>query len=166
MFKFNTLKQELNSENSTNIKIPLNLRRFFGYLKIKQIPDMLIQKIPHKIRIGSILMHLLFWILSLVLFVVLIFLTRHFRLQAMDLQTAINIIITLVFLAVSVYINFLILLPIFFKKRRYLLFSLLEMLNIALFICLNYFVSMAFEGKHPDIIRPEPSGQNIFHRKE
>jgi LytS/YehU family sensor histidine kinase len=56
------------------------------------------------------------------------------------------------FLAVSVYINLLILLPLFFKKRRYLLFSLLEVLNIALFICLNYFVSMAFEGKHPNFV--------------
>lgn len=113
---------------------------------------MMIQKIPHKIRIGSILMHLLFWVLSLVLFIVLIFLTRHFRLQAMDFRTAINIILTLAFLAISVYINLLILLPLFFKKRRYLLFSLLEILNIALFICLNYLVSMAFEGKHPNFI--------------
>ena len=113
---------------------------------------MMIQEIPHKIRIGSILMHLLFWVLSLVLFVVLIFLTRHFRLQSMDFQTAINIILTLGFLAVSVYINLLILLPLFFNKRRYFLFSLLEMLNIALFISLNYFVSMAFEGKHPNFV--------------
>jgi sensor histidine kinase YesM len=90
--------------------------------------------------------------LSMVLFVVLIFLTRDFRLQAMDFQTAVNIIITLLFLAVTVYINLLVLLPLFFKKRRYLLFSLLELLNIALFICLNYFVSMAFEGKHPNFL--------------
>jgi len=113
---------------------------------------MMIQEISHKIRFSSILIHLLFWVLSLVLFVVLIFLTRHFRLQAMDFQTALNIILTLGFLAVSVYINLLILLPLFFKKRRYLLFSLLEVLNIALFICLNYFVSMAFEGKHPNFV--------------
>jgi len=113
---------------------------------------MMIHEIKRKVRIGSILMHFLFWVMSLVLFVVLIFLTRHFRLQAMDFQTAINIIITLVFLAVSVYINLLILLPFFFEKRRYFLFSVLEVFNIALFICLNYFVSMAFEGKHPNYI--------------
>jgi sensor histidine kinase YesM len=140
------------SENSKNIKIPLNSSGLFGYLKIKPNPAMIIQEIPRKVRIGSILLHLLFWVLSLVLFVVLIFLTRHFRLQAMDFQTAINIIITLLFLAVSVYINLLILLPFFFKKRHYLLFSLLEISNIALFICLNYFVSMAFEGKHPNVL--------------
>lgn len=113
---------------------------------------MMIQKIPRKIRMGSILLHLLFWILSLVLFVVLIFLTRHFRLQAMDFQTAINIILTLLLLAVSVYINLLILLPLFFKKRHYLLFSLFEISNIALFICLNYVISMTFEGKHPNLL--------------
>ncbi len=113
---------------------------------------MIIQEIPRKIRFTSILLHILFWVLSLILFVVLIFLTRHFRLQAMDFQTAVNIIITLLFLAVSVYINLLILLPLFFKKHRFLLFSLLEMANIALFICLNYFISMIFEGKHPNIL--------------
>ncbi len=105
-------------------------------------------KNSHKLRIGSILIHLLFWVLSLVLFLVLIFLTRHFRLQALDFQTAINIIITLLLLAVSVYINLLVLLPFFFKKRRYFLFSLFEILNIALFICLNFFISLVFEGRH------------------
>lgn len=108
--------------------------------------------IPRKIHIGSILTHLFFWVLSLVLFVVLIYLTRGFRLQAIDFQTAINIIITLLLLAVSVYLNLIILLPLFFNKRRYLLFSLLELLNIALFICLNYLISLAFEGKHPDFL--------------
>jgi two-component system LytT family sensor kinase len=112
----------------------------------------MIQENPRKIHFTSILLHLLFWMLAMVLFVVLIFLTRHFRLQAMDFQTAMNIIITLLFLAVSVYINLLILLPLFFRKRLYLLFSLLELSNIALFICLNYLVSMAFEGKHPNFL--------------
>ncbi|MCX6246377.1 MAG: sensor histidine kinase [Bacteroidetes bacterium] len=110
------------------------------------------QKVQHKVRIGSILMHLLFWALSLALFMVLIFLTRNFRLQAMDLQTALSIVVTLLFLAVSVYINLLILIPLFFETRRYLMFSLLEVFNIALFICLNYFVSMAFEGRHPNFL--------------
>ena len=112
----------------------------------------MIQEFPRKIRFSSILMHLIFWLLSLVLFVVLIFLTRHFRLQAMDFQTAINIIVTLVLLAVSVYINLLILLPLFFEKRRYIFFTALELMNILLFICLNYLVSMAFEGKHPNFL--------------
>ena len=35
---------------------------------------MMIQEIPSRVRFASILMHLLFWVLSLVLFVVLIFL--------------------------------------------------------------------------------------------
>ena len=112
----------------------------------------MVQEQPQKIRIGSILMHLLFWMLSLVLFVVLIFLTRHFRLQEMDFETAVNIIVTLLLLAVSVYINILILIPLFFQKRRFLLFSILEIANIFLFIFLNYFVSLAFEGKHPDFV--------------
>jgi two-component system LytT family sensor kinase len=139
-------------EKGTNIKIPLFPWGFFGYLKIKRAFTMTIQKNPPKIRIGSILMHAVFWLLSLVLFMVLIFLTRDFRLQAIDLQMAVSIIVTLIFLAVSVYINLLVLLPLFFEKRKYLLFSLLEVSNIALFICLNYFVSMVFEGTHPNFL--------------
>jgi two-component system, LytTR family, sensor kinase len=109
-------------------------------------------EIPHKFRFGNILMHLLFWALSLVLFTVLIFYTRDFRLQAMDFRTAVNILVTLVLLAVSVYINLLWLLPHFFSKRRYFLFSLLEIMNIVLFICLNYLASFAFEGKNPHFL--------------
>ena len=105
-----------------------------------------------KIHIGNILSHLLFWILSMVLFTVLIYYTRNFRLQAMDFQTAVSIIVTLFFIAISVYINLLWLLPEFFAKRRYFSFAMLEILNILLFIGLNYFVSMAFEKKHPNFI--------------
>jgi len=110
----------------------------------------MLKNFHYKINIGSILMHMLFWLLSLVLFIVLIYLTRGFRLQAIDFQTAINIIVTLLLLAVSVYINLLILLPLFFEKRHYLLFSSFEFLNILLFISLNYLTSLAFEGKHPN----------------
>jgi len=70
----------------------------------------------------------------------------------MDFETAINIFLTLLFLAISVYINLLILLPVFFQTRRFGLFSLFEILNIGLFICLNYFISLAFEGKHPHFL--------------
>jgi len=104
------------------------------------------------IRFGSILAHSLFWLLSLVLFTVLIYYTRNFRLQAMDFRTAVDILITLLFIAVSVYINLLWLLPEFFNKRRFFLFTLLEIFNVFLFIGLNYFVSMAFEEKHPNFL--------------
>jgi two-component system, LytTR family, sensor kinase len=112
----------------------------------------MIQENARKIRFGSIVLHLVFWMLSLVIFVVLIYLTRDFRLQAMDFETAINIIVTLILLAISVYINLLLLIPLFFEKRRYFLFSLLEIGNVALFIFLNYFISLAFEGKHPNFV--------------
>jgi sensor histidine kinase YesM len=113
---------------------------------------MLIQEAIRKIRFTNFLMHLLFWALSLVLFVVLIFVTRDFKLQAMNFQMAVNIFVTLLFIAVSVYINLLFLLPLFFEKRMYILFTFFEILNIGLFICLNYFVSLAFEGKHPPVL--------------
>jgi LytS/YehU family sensor histidine kinase len=70
----------------------------------------------------------------------------------MDFRTAVDILITLLFIAVSVYINLLWLLPEFFNKRRFFLFTLLEIFNVFLFIGLNYFVSMAFEEKHPNFL--------------
>ncbi len=105
------------------------------------------QALRHKNHIGRIFAHIVFWLFSLVLFSVLIFYTRNFRISAMDFKTAVNILITIFLLAVSVYINILWLLPFFFSRRRFLLFTCLEIINIALFICLNYCISMAFEGK-------------------
>jgi two-component system, LytTR family, sensor kinase len=100
----------------------------------------------HQNRIFRILPHIVFWVFSIVLFSVLIFYTRDFRISAMDFTTAVNILMTILLLAISVYINLLWLLPYFFAKRKFILFTLLEILNIILFICLNYFISMAFEG--------------------
>lgn len=99
-----------------------------------------------KNQFGGVFAHIIFWLSSLVLFSVLIFYTRNFRISAMDFMTAVNILATIFLLAVSVYINLLWLLPFFFSKRKFLLFFILEILNIALFICLNYCISMAFEG--------------------
>jgi LytS/YehU family sensor histidine kinase len=58
----------------------------------------------------------------------------------------VNILITVGFLAISVYINLLWLIPVFFNNRRFLLFSVLEFANILLFIFLNYFATYVFEG--------------------
>ncbi len=102
-----------------------------------------------KIRFSSIIVHLLFWLLSIVLFTVLILYTRDFRLATLDFKTALNILITVFFLSISVYINMFWLIPVFFNRHRFLLFSILQLFNIILFICLNYFVSMVIEGTFP-----------------
>lgn len=119
-------------------------RRFFGNLKKT---TMRLKGIRNRSNLGRVLVHLIFWLSSLVLFSVLIFYTRDFRISAMDFKTAVNILVTIFLLAVSVYINILWLLPSFFSRRKFLLFAVLEILNIALFICLNYGISMAFEGR-------------------
>src|ERR1035437_9384852 len=101
-FQFDEQKRWLVCKNRMNVKITLNLLLIYGYLKIKQNRAMLIQETIRKIRFTNFLMHLLFWALSLVLFVVLIFVTRDFKLQAMNFQMAVNIFVTLLFIAVSV----------------------------------------------------------------
>ncbi len=105
-------------------------------------------------RKNFVFQHIFFWLISIVLFTVVLFYTRgDFSIQDIDLRTAISILVTIAFLAVSVYINFLFLIPVFFNKRRFLLFTLLEAGNILLFIFLNYFVSTLFEGGgHPNFM--------------
>ncbi len=90
--------------------------------------------------------HILFWLISISVFIVVLFYTRDFRISETDFKTAASLLITICLLAISVYINLLWLIPVFFKKRRYLLFFLLQVGNITLFITLNYFISTLFEG--------------------
>jgi two-component system, LytTR family, sensor kinase len=97
---------------------------------------------------------LVFWLISIVLFTVVLIYTRgDFNFYSIDLKLAVNILITIGFLAVSVYINLLWLIPAFFNKRKFFLFFMLELANIFLFILLNYYVSYVFEGgNHPNIL--------------
>jgi two-component system LytT family sensor kinase len=83
-----------------------------------------------------------------------LFYTRgDFSISDIDLKMAISILVTMAFLAVSVYINFLWLIPSFFNKRKFGLFTFLELGNILLFIFLNYYVSILFEGgSHPNFM--------------
>jgi len=108
-------------------------------------------RLPGKGRWQQVVQQGLFWLISIVLFTVVLIYTRgDFNWYSLDFRMAVNILVTVGLLAVSVYINLLWLIPAFFNKRRFLLFSLLELANILLFIILNYYVSFLFEGgKHP-----------------
>ncbi len=90
----------------------------------------------------------LFWLTSIILFTVVLIYTRNdFNLYDIDLRMAVNILITIGFLAISVYVNLLWLIPVFFNRKRYLVFTILEFANILLFILLNYYITFFFEGK-------------------
>ena len=98
----------------------------------------------------------IFWLISIVLFTVVLIYTRgDFNFYSIDFRMAVNILATILILAVSVYINLLWLIPTFFNKRKYLLFSLFEIGNILLFIGLNYLVSFIFEGEKPHSVMTE-----------
>ncbi|MCX6304317.1 MAG: histidine kinase [Bacteroidetes bacterium] len=89
----------------------------------------------------------IFWLISIILFTVVLIYTRgDFNFYNINLRLAANILITVGFLAISVYINLLWLIPEFFNKRKFLLFTILEVANILLFILLNYYVTFFFEG--------------------
>ena len=98
--------------------------------------------------------HLFFWLISLVLFTVFLVYSRgDFSFKDLDFRITFSILVTVLFLSVSVYINLLWLIPVFFNRRKFWQFTLLELANIALFILLNYWISYLFEGGgHPNII--------------
>jgi sensor histidine kinase YesM len=106
----------------------------------------------HKSKKHFLVQQGLFWLISIILFTVVLIYTRgDFNFYNIDLRLAMSILITVFFLAISVYINLLWLIPVFFNKRRFLLFILLEFANILFFIFLNYYVTYFFEGgKHPE----------------
>lgn len=112
----------------------------------------MLKKLFESIKRHFIIPHFLFWMVSIVFFTVVLVYTRDFSLAAIDLKTTISFFITILFLAISVYINLLWLIPTFFKKRKFVLFSALEIANILLFILLNYFVSHAFEEQRPNFL--------------
>lgn len=99
-----------------------------------------------------IIPHILFWIVSIAFFMLLLIYTRGFKIDELDLRIAASILVSVLFLAISVYINLLWLIPKFFKKRRFVLFSIFQVGNICLFILLNYFTSHIFEEDHPEFI--------------
>jgi sensor histidine kinase YesM len=101
---------------------------------------------------GRIISHILFWIISMLLFTVLIFYNRDFRFSEFDLRMGISILSTLFLLAISVYINLLWILPKFFSTRKYLLFFVLQLLNALLFILLNFILTGILEGYHPNFL--------------
>jgi len=107
---------------------------------------MRIKEIYHKCKKHFILPHIIFWLFSIVLFILVLFYTRDFRLSKIDLAMAVNILVTVLLLSISVYINLLWLIPFFFGKRKYLLFFIFQMGNILLFIVLNFIISGWFEG--------------------
>ncbi|MEI7896727.1 MAG: histidine kinase [bacterium] len=89
----------------------------------------------------------IFWLISIILFTVVLIYTRgDFNFYSISLRMAVNILITIGFLAISVYINLLLLIPVFFNRRKYLLFTFFEFGNILLFILLNYYITYFFEG--------------------
>jgi two-component system LytT family sensor kinase len=112
----------------------------------------MLRKFFEVIKRNFIIPHILFWMVSIVFFAVVLVYTRDFSLAAIDLKTAVSFFITILYLAVSVYINLFWLIPAFFKKRRFLLFSGLQIANILLFVLLNYFTSRFFEGDHPNFL--------------
>ena len=113
----------------------------------------MIKDLFHPRKLHFLLQHLFFWLISVVLFTVVLIYTRgDFNFYSISFYLAANILMTIGFLAISVYINLLWLIPAFFNKRKFFLFFLLELANILLFILLNYFVTYVFEGgKHPNL---------------
>jgi len=129
----------------------LTMKKSFSNFAQKR--TMKIREILNKNKYQIVLPHILFWLFSIVLFTVVLFYTRDFSFYDIDFKTAINILVTIFLLAIAVYINLLWLLPTFFRKRKFFLFSIFQLVNILLFIVFNYYISVLFVGNgHPNFI--------------
>jgi len=91
--------------------------------------------------------HIVFWIFVLgSIVLVLSGYDRNF-IDKLSVRYFLSILASTFFLAVTVYINLLILIPRFLRKRKYLYYALFQIVNIFLFIFANISFSLWLEGK-------------------
>lgn len=110
------------------------------------------QQFLDRCRKNFVFQHISFWVISIVLFTVVLFYTRRdFSIHDINFKMTASILVTMALLAVSVYINLLWLIPSFFNRKKFLFFTIFQIGNILFFIFLNYFISTIFEGGgHPN----------------
>ncbi|MCX6232361.1 MAG: histidine kinase [Bacteroidetes bacterium] len=91
--------------------------------------------------------HLVFWAVLIFSVFLLFFGLGGFSMSLFSTIRIISIFITIFYIAVAVYINLFFLIPRFLKKKKYISFALLQILNIILFFLLNFFTSVLLEYK-------------------
>ncbi len=98
-----------------------------------------------KIIQSILFQHIMFWGIFVFSFYLLIFGLEGFSLKNFTLTRTLSTFITIFYISIAVYINLLILIPYFLKRKKYISFGLLQILNIIFIITLNLFSSLLIE---------------------
>ena len=105
------------------------------------------KSISIKITQSILFQHIVFWTVLIFSIFLLFFGLGGFSFTAFSSIHILSTFITIFYIAVAVYINLLLLIPRFLKRKKYISFSLLELLNIIAFFLLNFFTSVFLEYK-------------------
>ncbi len=100
-----------------------------------------------KITQSILFQHLVFWAILILSIFLLFFGLGGFSIKLFNTIRIISIFTTIFYIAVAVYINLFFLIPKFLKKKKYLSFALLQLLNIIVFFLFNVFTSFLLEYK-------------------
>jgi two-component system LytT family sensor kinase len=103
------------------------------------------KKTSKKIIQSILFQHIIFWGILIFSFFLLIFGISGFNLSIFLPVRLLSFFITVFYIAVAVYVNLLFLIPRFLKKKKYISFAFIQMLNIIVFIFLNFFTSVMIE---------------------
>lgn len=103
------------------------------------------KKTSKKIIKSIIFQHLLFWGVFIFSFYLLIFGLEGFSMRSFTPTRTLSAFITIFYISIAVYINLLILIPLFLKRKKYISFALLQILNMIIIITLNLFTSLLIE---------------------
>ncbi len=98
-----------------------------------------------KISQSFLFQHLIFWAILIFSIFLLFFGLGGFSIKLFSTIRIVSIFITIFYIAVAVYINLFFLIPKFLKKKKYIRFALLQLLNIIIFFLLNFFTSLFIE---------------------
>ena len=103
------------------------------------------RKTSKKILQSVLLQHIIFWGFLIFSFFLLVFGLSGFSFSIFKPIKILSILLTVFYIAIAVYINLFFLIPRFLKKKKYLHFALLQMLNIHVIIAINLFSSLLIE---------------------
>ena len=103
------------------------------------------KKTSKKIIQSILFQHLIFWGFFIFSFFLLIFGLEGFSFRNFTIIRNLSSFITIFYIAIAVYINLLILIPYFLKRKKYISFVLFQLLNIVFIITLNLFSSLLIE---------------------
>ena len=105
------------------------------------------KQLSKKITQSILFQHLVFWAVLIFSIFLLFFGLGGFSFVSFSSIRILSIFITIFYIAVAVYINLFFLIPRFLKRKKYISFGLLQLLNIIVFFLLNFFTSLLLEYK-------------------